>query len=148
MRTRLITPADTPAVLDMVVQAFSESRYVRYKLKLDALLELIETQPGTVFCLVLEDGAQLVGFLCAVVTSHYFVDITYASNIAWYVAPSHRNGVLRLLRAYQKEARLRGASEVQLGVTAGGTGCERTERLYNALGFHTVGALTVKYIGE
>lgn len=151
MAARLHTAADLPQVYALAERAYLEARYNRHPLrkeKFARLAELAENQPDSVVLLVAENGGKLVGFMCGIVTEHYFADMVYATNLALYVTPEARgsHACLNLLRLFEQEARARGASEIMLGVTSG-VQQERTARLYNALGYETVGALTVKYIG-
>lgn len=151
MNVRLATVYDLPQVYALAEAAYGESRYRRHPLrreKFERLAELAEQQPDAVLLLVAEHGDSIVGFMCGIVTEHYFADMIYATNLALYVAPAARGSraCLIMIRQFEREARRRGAAEVMLGVTSG-VHPERTARLYNALGYETVGALTVKYIG-
>lgn len=117
--------------------------------KFDGVLNIMDAQPDAVICMLCETAAgEIVGLYCGLITTHHLADMVYATNLALYVVPAYRgsSACLRLVRAFEKEARNRGAVEIMLGATSN-VRAQRTERLYNALGYRTVGALTVKYLG-
>lgn len=153
MRARLAQTADDfQAVYALAERGYAESRYGRYPLrveKFERLGQLCQHEPDVVLCVIVEEGAEIVGFLCGIVADHYFADARYATNLSLYVAPEHRGSAAAalLIVRFEREAAERGANEVMLAASSG-IEPERTVNLYNAMGYQTVGGLTVKYLGD
>jgi GNAT superfamily N-acetyltransferase len=153
MRVRHATRWDIPRIVQLATVAFAEARYGRYAFNAEKaermILDSIDNDDIAVLVVEHDSIGAPFGFLAGIVTEHYFADTIYATNIALYVSPNRRGSraAYRLVREFERVARAKGASEIMLGVTSG-VGARRTERFYNALGYSTVGALTVKYIGE
>jgi GNAT superfamily N-acetyltransferase len=151
MNIRLAKPDDMPAVFELAERGYRESRYNRYPLrpeKFQNLADLAEAEPDSVLCVVAEETG-IIGMLCAIVTEHYFADMVYATNLALYVDPDSRGKLVapKMIRGFERAARVRGVDEIMLGATFG-VESDRTLRLFNALGYETIGGLTVKYIGD
>lgn len=152
MHIRRATRWDIPQLVALAGDAFSEARYARYPFSADKARQIVHMAQDSdnIFVFVAVDADDRpVGFLAALITEHYFADMIYATNIALYVSPEARGSraAFKLVREFERVARAKGAAEILLGVTSG-VQAQRTVEFYNRLGFQTVGALTVKYIGE
>lgn len=141
---REATTADIPELLALGEAMHAESRYARMAWctpKVCGLMDmLLATDDGLV--LVAErDGVTIGGFM-GMVQEHFFSRDKVAVDLALFVEPSKRGGVVaaRLLRAYVGWARARGAAMVQAGITTG-VHVEQSARLYEAVGFVPAGQL-------
>jgi GNAT superfamily N-acetyltransferase len=72
---------------------------------------------GAAFLVLLEDGDKVVGALGALVHPAIYWTWTVASETFLYIYPSHRTGLgaVRLLRAFEREAKSRGCRQVYSG---------------------------------
>lgn len=151
MITRLHRIDDLAALFDMAIAAAAEGQYKHYPFNDKKFWQLAELATFTeeVFCVVAEAAGTLRGFLLGYVTEHHFIDVTYAADIAFYVAPKFRGRSVgaALVREYEVQARLRGAQQTWLGASSG-IEPMRTLEFYNSLGYATVGGLAIKSLGE
>lgn len=150
MRVRIARSQDFTAVIDLAERGYVETRYARYPFsrdRLEKLAALIMERPDELVLLVAEHNDEIVGFLCGLISDHYFAAVKYATSMALYVAPAHRGSFAAplLVRRFEREARARGAAEVMLAVTSG-VHSAATTRFYDALGYGVLGAVTVKYL--
>ena len=97
------------------------------------------------FLLVAEHGGTLVGLLAALRTRHFFSAEQYVSELAVYVAPSARGGLLavRMVRELERWALAGGARECILGVSTE-VNVVRTGQLYERLGYRRSGVTYIK----
>lgn len=98
------------------------------------------------FCKVAIDiTGEVVGFIVAGSAPYGFGEGKYVYDRLVYVKPERRAGIVakKMIVALEEWAREVGAIRVVLGITTG-IHPERTTALYNALGYETVGALTMK----
>lgn len=150
----MMTRHDVEQLIVLAGEAFTGTRYARYPVsptKCRRIAELTEQSDEVLVLVAADEMDRPVGFLAGLISEHYFADMVYATNLALYVSPEARGGrvAIKLIRHFERLARARGAQEIVLGVTAGvGAGIFRTEKFYNALGYETIGASTVKYLGE
>jgi GNAT superfamily N-acetyltransferase len=92
-------------------------------------------------------NGDIVGFCIGSLAPFEYCEGTYAFDRMLYVDPQKR-GLLAarmLVQSFEKWAKDNGALRVLLGITTG-VHVERTEKLFNKLGYATVGALTMKEI--
>ena len=68
------------------------------------------------------DNEKPIGFISAIYFAFFFSDYERASDLGFYVRPSHRgsSAALRLLRAIEEWAKSMGAKEIFLGHSVGG----------------------------
>lgn len=100
------------------------------------------------FLRVAVDGmGRVCGFLVGGIAPYGFHDSTYAYDRMLYVSADARGMLVAkaLIAAFEQWAWDSGASRILLGITTG-VHTERTEQLYNALGYATVGVLTMKEV--
>lgn len=92
--------------------------------------------------LVSEVDGVVIGGFAGFIAEHYFSTDRLATDLALFINRADRGGMsaARLLRAFVKWAKQNGASLIQVGVTTG-VHLEQTTKLYNALGFKTVGGV-------
>lgn len=95
----------------------------------------------------LVDDDTVQGFIVGTVGEYGFAHVRFATDEMLFVAKDARRGAVarELIGAFEAWAREQRASRIFLGVTTG-VHTERTEKLYNALGYATVGVLTMKEI--
>lgn len=105
----------------------------------------IERKHLNVFVAYMDDEA--VGFLVGVATPCFHRPAIVAEQKLWYVKPSRRTGAaaLHLVRAYERWARINGATQIYTG-SANTPFTERTSKLLEHLGYARTGTLHVKEI--
>jgi GNAT superfamily N-acetyltransferase len=149
MHIRFANQFDIEHIVRLSRAAINESRYARYGIveaKIETLVNASLESDELVALLAVDGDDVPFGFLGGIVSHHYFADMKYATNLVVYVSPEARGSraAIKLIREFERVAKERGADEIMLGVTAG-FHAPRIEKFYNALGYQTVGALTVKY---
>ena len=109
------------------------------------LHELINGQNGVVFAAEI-DGV-VVGGMAGGIVDQWFNDDLIAYDYSIFIEPSRRSGItaVRLVKAFEEWARIKGAKIVQLGI---GTklNVEGTSKLYQSLGFEVFAPLFQKEI--
>lgn len=139
MRLRHPNPGDAPELVALARRLHAESWYCDLAFSEENAIQLIDRaiHAPDMLGLVLEaaDGT-VIGFLAAACARHAFCDSLYACDLALYVAPEHRGGpgLVRMIRAYEAWCRIKGVSEILIGVSSG-IDIERTGRLYGKLGY-------------
>ncbi len=84
-------------------------------------------------------GEPVAGFLCGVLTPHYFTGEPTAFKTAWYATPGARGLGAHLLRAFEAWAKAKGARRL---IVAGRQ--ERTLALLGRLGYAPLETVTSK----
>lgn len=109
------------------------------------LHELINGQNGVVFAAEI-DGV-VVGGMAGGIVDQWFCDELIAYDYSIFIEPARRSGItaIRLIKAFEGWARIKGARHVQLGI---GTklNVEGTSRLYQSQGFEVFAPLFQKEI--
>ena len=129
---------DLKAVLALGSAMHAESRYSTLDFdprKLDDLSDSVLSD-GRYLALVAEVDGDVVGLLVGYVMPHWFGHDLTSGDLAVYVTPSHRKGMIgvKLVKAYTEWALSKGVKEPMLGVSAG-IMPERIGALYQRLGY-------------
>ena len=77
---------------------------------------------GVLMALLAESDGEPVGYCTSIIIAHPFnLAVTYCGTDAFYVRPSHRNGILpgRLVKTTERKAKARGASMISWHTRAG-----------------------------
>jgi len=94
------------------------------------------------FCgfVAVDKNGDIAGLFVGLVCEHWFGKDLLASDLTLYVTPFYRgtSAAMRLLKAYEKWAKAKGAKVISLGVSTGIT-AERTGKFYERMGFNDVG---------
>ena len=87
-------------------------------------------------------NGDVIGGMAGTVTQSWFGNDMVANDLALFIHPDHRGGMLaaRLIKTFVKWARLAGAKQIRPGVISG---CEVAAKLYERLGFRKCGATFV-----
>lgn len=121
-------------------QAFNEQKVQR-------LFQASITKPEMLyFRLAVKDNEVLGGFY-GMLVEPYFTDVKVAKDLAWFITPDKRGGILavRLVRDFEVWAKKHGAIQLGLGQSTG-VQVEQTQKLYERLGYRVVGVNTIKDI--
>lgn len=143
MPVRVAVPEDLPRLVELGTDMHAEGLYRVLALrhtKLEASLLACVLTTGTRLVLVWEAEGEVVGLFVAQVAPTFFSDELIASDFLHYVDPRWRGrGALRaMLARYVAWAQERGVKHITVGVSTGGD-TERTERIYQRLGFRRTG---------
>ena len=145
---RMIRPAtmqDVPALVAMG-QQFAQTEMYRDVLRENpeqmAILagNLIDHENGAI--LVLERGGTLVGMIGILCTVHFLSGELCAGEVFWWVTPGHRGDGVRLLKAAESWAMVRGAKTLQMIAPT-----ERVGQFYDRMGFTRIEMSYQKELG-
>jgi L-amino acid N-acyltransferase YncA len=145
MKIRTATPADIPALVELLLAMRDETRYAG----LDVSPERLARNLGTQFsrmdaaqcCFVAENAeGTLVGVLAGSLRQFIFQEFVTATEGLFYVHPAARGttAAVKLIYGFREWAIARGVREVQFSVRSG-KDIARTDRLMKRLGFNLIG---------
>lgn len=149
----MVRPAnvqDIPVIVTLGEQLHHASAYAGLPYcphKVSALMQHLIHGGGVVF--VAERQSKVIGGLAGAVTEHWFSTAKLAFDYSFFITPSHRHGItaMKLLSAFSEWARLKGATEIRMGITTQ-INPAATARLYRAAGFTNAGILLRKGVGD
>lgn len=152
-RVALVEPSDEQllAAVRLGIAMWDESPVYRSMTrdvdKMIAFAYYSRADPKTFFNVAVDGLQRVRGFFIGSIASYGYSEDMFAFDRLAYVSPDARGLLIikALIFAFETWARDNGAMHVRLGTTTG-VHAERTERLYNALGYTTVGVLTMKEI--
>lgn len=147
MTLRLATPADKPRLITMAARFLLESRYGTLfdnKATPATLGELVTNVLALGAIIVAEHETEIVGMLAIVVVPHPLTGITYADEIAWWVEPEHRHGLIgpKMLREAEDWATRNGANMVKMVAPAGSS----VGNFYKLMGYEAVESAYIKQV--
>ncbi len=98
-------------------------------------------------CYVYEKDNKVVGFIVGQIQELLWSEDKIANEVVFYVSPEHRGSraAFELISAYEDWAKKQGVKEIYLGSSTK-VKTQQVERLYNKLGYDTVGMLTKKEV--
>lgn len=142
MAVRQATEWDLPAVIQLSLAYAEEADHhdnFTFDPELAALHGITAVRdPNSCFLVSVYEG-KVVGFLWAILTTLPWSRTPIALDNILYVSPDYRGKQgMYLIRAYEKWAQECGAVEVNVSIASGITN-ERTESLYERLGYTKVG---------
>lgn len=148
MKIRFATLDDIGACIELGQRLHQLTRFARYPYEPARVEQQLRQLIGIgqharrSHCLLLAeaDDAQLAGGLIACIESHLFSSLPVASLIVYGVLPERRmsGAALRLMRAFVRWARQRGAVEVNAGINSA-LDTARSERFLQKIGFVRTG---------
>lgn len=162
MTLREATPADKPRLIEMAVRFLLESRYgelfdeqatpatiatlIDQVLQLGVIIvaEVLEAPGPAEIINGVPSRWKLVGMLAIVVVPHPLTGRTYADEIAWWVEPAHRGGLVgpKMLRSAEQWATTKGANMCKMVAPAGST----VGAFYERMGYQAVETAFIKRI--
>lgn len=141
MTLRMATPDDLPEICMMGRIMHGESSYRTMNYDVDRVkTTLCDLMNKSQFVVVVEDkNGAIIGGMAGMVTQSWFGEDSVANDLALFIHPAHRGGMMavRLIKAFVHWARLAGAKQIRPGVV---TGNSTAEALYQRLGFTRCGA--------
>lgn len=89
---------------------------------------------------VAEVDGEIVGGMIGYITQHYFGPDKVALDMALFILPEHRKGMLavRILKAWIEEAKSLGANQISISNSTG-VEIDKVKSLYEMVGFKQVG---------
>lgn len=141
MKLRMATPDDLPAIVVLGRVMHQESSFAPMDYDVDRVKETIsDLMNKSQFVVVAEDtNGEVIGGMAGMVTQSWFGNDMVANDLAVFIHPDHRGGLLvvRLVKAFVHWAKLAGAKQIRPGVVSGS---RTAEALYDRLGFTRCGA--------
>ncbi len=139
---RTATPGDFSSLMKLVKEFKEESPYKDKFVSQEKYEERVEfflnPRPEEHIVFVLEIQGEVVGLIAGVVTigEHIFSEDKTAVELVWYVTPDHRSssGSLRLIKAYEKWAKLVGCTQSTMSNLVNPS-MDRLTKIYNKLGY-------------
>jgi GNAT superfamily N-acetyltransferase len=97
---------------------------------------------GYTYCKVLEVDGEIVGVLAGGISDLWWADALIAADQVFFVLPEHRGkGGLKLLKDFIKWAKgFVKVKQICLNISIGGNAADRTDALYDRLGFQRIGS--------
>lgn len=140
MNLRMATPDDLPAIVVLGLVMHQESSFAPMDYDVDRVKETISDLINkSQFVVVAEDtNGEVIGGMAGMVTQSWFGSDMVANDLAIFVHPDHRGGMLavKLIKAFVHWAKLAGAKQIRPGVVSGN---RTAEALYERLGFTRCG---------
>ena len=144
MHIRDFTKADLPYLIDLGKQMHAESSYSHLDFDEDKVTDMGDIwlmNPEIYFCKIAENlDKEIFGMYVGLISSYYFGKDLVANDLLMFVAPDKRGGIAaaKLIKEFEQWAKANGAAEVR-PASSTGVKTEETMRLYEALGYKTVG---------
>lgn len=140
----MATVADLPAICVLGRAMHQESTFAPMDYDLERVKETLGGLMDKSQFVVVAEGTNgdVIGGMAGMVTQSWFGNDMVANDLALFIHPDHRGGMLaaRLIKTFVKWARLAGAKQIRPGVM---TGSEAAQALYEKLGFRRCGATFV-----
>jgi GNAT superfamily N-acetyltransferase len=138
-------PGDWPAFLRLVKQLHAEGAVRTLQFDERAMLKMVE-KPG-LFIEMAWIGGEAVGLFTGLVEETFFGPDIVAHQHLLYIEPAHRGGILaaQMMHRFETWALLQNAKEIWVS-QATGIQPERTRKLFEALGFKTIGFIARKAV--
>ena len=140
---RFGTHTDIPAMLDIGRQVISEAKTLNCELEPElaakTIRQALNHRKHAVF--VAEKAGIVVGFFIALQDQFWFSKTHYATDLAFCVAPEHRDQAVWLLRRFIRWCQEHRISHIQLGLSTGLDTEGRTGQLYEAHGLKLAGGI-------
>lgn len=139
---RPATHADIEEIVALGRRMHAESRFKSISFvpeRLAATLSVLLDGVGCIF--VAESEGQIIGGFAGLVTPYYFSNDLYATDLALFVEPNRRGGIVAasLLRTFVEWAKSKGVVNIEISISTG-VHPEKTGELYERLGFVRQGA--------
>lgn len=142
----IIRPFEGRDVLNMIIlgeKMWQESSYSHLDYDHEVLVDMSEiwiADPEWHYASVAEKDGYIFGMYVGSITQYYFGKDLVAVDQLLFIDPSKRGGIaaMRLIKDFEQWARSRGAKEVRPAVSTG-VNIDQTKKLYESLGFETVG---------
>ena len=134
---------DVPEVIELGARMHQESRYNRWEYDKNYCAEMAKrvlSEKGLFFSDIAREEGKLVGMMFGFLNRIPFCNASAAIDLIVYVIPEKRNGrlAMKLIKDYERWARIVGAEEIQLGVSSG-TNPDKVAKFYNRLGYTSYG---------
>lgn len=140
---RFGTHSDIPAMLDIGRQVIAEAKTLNCELDTElaakTIRQALNHRKHAVF--VAEKAGIVVGFFIAMQDQFWFSKSHYATDLAFCVAPEHRDQAVWLLRRFIRWCQEHRISHIQLGLSTGLDAEGRTGQLYEAHGLKLAGGI-------
>lgn len=141
MKLRMATVDDLPAIVVLGRVMHEESSFAPMDYDVDRVKETIsDLMNKSQFVVVAEDtNGEVIGGMAGMVTQSWFGNDMVANDLAVFIHPDHRGGMLmvKLIKTFVHWAKLAGAKQIRPGVVSGS---RTAEALYDRLGFARCGA--------
>ena len=143
-KIRTATPDDVFDIL-ILAKEFSREAPKSHKWNKDKteqfLLSAFQNTNMEIF--VIEVGGEIEGALVGLLSELYMSHTVQATELAWFVSKDYRGkpASLRLIKAFEKWAKERGANQIGMGDIQG---ISSLEKLYNRLGYERAETVYLK----
>ena len=147
---RIANVPDVKAIVEIAYELIAESAYDGIKVDESkfrlACAGLMGSKNGLVLVIV-DDDDKPQGFLMGIIDELFFSRSRYATDLAVYVRKGYRHLAPRMFKEFIAWAKSKPRIvEITLGVSSGIGNTERIGKMYESLGFASVGGLYMQRI--
>lgn len=142
MKIRPATVEDITEIVELGAVLHETSVYRRLpfdKKKVDDLMTaIIGSEYGVVF--VAETDSRIIGGIAGGIAEWWFCDVLHAFDYSFFVHSDYRgtSAALRLFMAFEEWAKIKGADEIDVGITTG-IHEDKTQRFFEKMGLVQTG---------
>ena len=135
--------SDVPSMMLLADALFNESSYGYVKPCPARIKTTFQTMIDAGFAMVAVIDNKIVGGMIGDVYMPWYSMDKLGIDYSIFVLPQHRNGFIayKLIKAFEKWCIDNGAKQIRPGI---GTGIKNMTRLYNKMGYETVGTWHLK----
>ena len=151
MIIREIIPTDAAQLIELGKEFHNESPFhSRYKFDVNKSVDFMKTlslSNDCCFYIAVDDDDNILGMAGGQMSSMYYTDDKYASELIFYVAPKSRASrvAISLLKKFEDWAKENGAKDVELGVVTG-INEKKADSFFKKSGYNYLGANFYKEI--
>jgi GNAT superfamily N-acetyltransferase len=138
---------DVPTLVHMGKEMHLESSYASLDYSESKVSDFILYMMEYGVVLVEDKAGEVIGAVIGYTYQPYFSNALIATDAALFVTKAHRGGMaaVKLIKGFTDWAKDQGVSQIRPGISVGGD-VNGVTKLYERLGYQTVGAVFMKEI--
>lgn len=142
---RNATEQDIQKLVEMGQALHDESTYKHVTYSPERVAETCRLMMTSGFIVVSEKEGEVVGVMMGDVYMPWYTAERMGIDFVLYITPEHRSGLMaiKMIKRFEEWCIAMGAKQIRPGI---GTGVKGAERLYQALGYKSVGEWFLKDI--
>lgn len=137
--------ADIPKLVEMGKQFNAETSYKHVTYSPERVAATCKLMMTSGFIVVAEKEGEVIGVMIGDVLTPWYSTDSMGFDYCLYIYPEHRSGItaMRMIKKFEEWCIGMGATQIRPAI---GTGVPNAARLYNALGYKSVGEQFLKDI--
>lgn len=139
--------SDIPKLIEMGQKLHDESTYKHVTYSSERVASTCRLMMNSGFLVVAEKDDEVVGVMMGDVYTPWYSTDSMGIDFTLYIYPEHRNGItaMRMIKKFEQWCIGMGAKQIRPGI---GTGDLSVAKLYEALGYKSVGQWFLKDINN